>query len=229
MPTIDVNGVTLHYTQVGDPVASPVVLLHGTPANSTKWAQVAAALADGYRVLAVDQRGHGLSGHTPEYSFEVYRQDVLGFADALGLDRFALVGHSMGGTVACLFAERYPDRLTALVLVDSPPPRGHGDWDAGQRPEGDLEYDWNVLPAIFAQMNNPDPAWWDDLPDITAPTLVVSGGVTSPVPGEWISDLVATIPNVRLVTIEGAGHQVYTTRPAEFLAALRPFLDAHAS
>lgn len=134
----------------------------------------------------------------------------------------------MGGTVACLFAERHQDRLTALVLVDSHPPRGEGNWDAGQRPEGELNYDWNVLPAIFAQLNKPHPAWWDELPGITCPTLVISGGTSSPVPSELITDLVASIPDARLVTIEGAGHQVHTARPAEFLAALRPFLDAHA-
>jgi pimeloyl-ACP methyl ester carboxylesterase len=50
------------------------------------------------------------------------RDDLRQFADALGLDRFVLGGHSMGGTVATLFAERYPDRLAGLILVDSPPP-----------------------------------------------------------------------------------------------------------
>ena len=183
MPTVEVNGVQLHYDAYGDPAAPPVVLLHGTPANASRWAGIATALADGYRVLAPDQRGHGRSGHSAGYSFEAYRDDVRAFADALGLDRFALVGHSMGGTVACLFAERHPDRLTALVLVDSPPPRGRGDWDPGPRPAGDLDYDWNVIPAIFAQMNAPDPAWWDELWRISAPTLFVSGGTTSPAPG----------------------------------------------
>ncbi|MEV6526751.1 alpha/beta hydrolase [Longispora sp. NPDC051575] len=228
MPTVALPDVTLHYTEVGDPTAPPVVLLHGTPANSTRWTDIAAALADGYRVIAVDQRGHGRSGHTPTYSFESYRRDVLDFADALGLDRFALVGHSMGGTVACLFAEHHSDRLTALVLVDSPPPREPGDWDPGPRPTGDLDYDWNVLPAIFAQLNKPDPAWWAELPRIAVPTLLVSGGSTSPVPPEWNVDLVSLVPGARLVTIEGAGHQVHTNRPTEFLAAVRPFLDSTA-
>jgi pimeloyl-ACP methyl ester carboxylesterase len=84
---------------------------------------------------------------------------LLQFADALGLDRFVLAGHSMGGTVATLFAERYPDRLTGLILIDSPPPDGSGTWDPGRRPDGDLPYDWAVKPAIFAQLNHPDPAW----------------------------------------------------------------------
>ena len=93
---------------------------------------------------------------------------------------------------------------------------------------GDLDYDWNVIPAVFAQLNDPDPAWWDDLGRIGAPTLYVSGGTTSPTPAEWVTDLIAAVPDARLVTIEGAGHQVYVVRPVEFLAAVRPFLDTYA-
>jgi len=66
----------------------------------------------------------GASARTVTYSLEEMREDLRQFADALGLDRFVLGGHSMGGTVATLFAERYPDRLAGLILVDSPPPDG---------------------------------------------------------------------------------------------------------
>ena len=130
----------------------------------------------------------------------------------------------MGGTVATLFAECYPDRLTGLILVDSPPPDGSGTWDPGPRPDGDLPYDWAVMPAIFAQLNHPDPAWWGELPAITAPTLVIGGGTASPVPQQLLATVADLVPGATLVTIKSAGHAVHRTRPTEFLAAVRPFL-----
>lgn len=214
-----------YYAEYGDPGGTPLLLLHGMPRDSGSWAGVAPELASaGHRVLAPDLRGHGRSARTDSYSLEEMREDVRQLADVLGLDRFVLGGHSMGGTVATLFAERYPGRLTGLILVDSPPPDGSGTWEAGPRPAGELPYDWPVVPAILAQLRDPDPAWWTELPAITAPTLVIGGGSTSPVPQDLLAAAAAAIPGGRLATIEGAGHSVHETRPAEFLAAARRFL-----
>ena len=152
------------------------------------------------------------SARTASYSLEEMREDLR------------VGGHSVGGTVATLFAERYPSRLDGLILVDSPPPDGSVAFDPGPRPDGDLPYDWAVMPAILAQLNDPDPAWWADLPAITAPTLVIGGGSTSPVP-QLLSKLAGLVPEATLVTIEGAGHAVHRNRPAEFLAAALPFLQ----
>jgi len=75
----------------------PLVLLHGMTSDSSTWAQVAPDLAAvGYRVIAPDQRGHGGSPRTGSYSFEEMREDLRQLADALGLVRFVLGGHSMG-------------------------------------------------------------------------------------------------------------------------------------
>ena len=95
-------------------------------------------------------------------------------------------GYRVVAPVATLFAERYPARLAGLILVDSPPPDGSGAFDPGPRPDGDLPYDWAVVPAILAQLNDPDPAWWAELPAISAPTLVIGGGSTSPVPSSCL-------------------------------------------
>jgi esterase len=146
------------------------------------------------------------------------------FPDALGLDRFVLGGHSMGGTVATLFAERYPGRLAGLILIDTPPPDGSGAWGSGTPPGRRPAYDWPVKPAIFAQLQRPDPAWWAELPEITAPPLVIGGGSTSPAPQQLLARLADLVPDATLVTIEGAGHVVHRTRPAGFIAAVRPFL-----
>lgn len=81
------------------------------------------------------------------------------------------------------------------------------------------------MPAIFAQLKDPDPAWWVELPAITAPTLVIGGGPTSPVPQQLLAKLAGLVPDAALVTIEGAGRAVHRIRPAEFLATVRPFLQ----
>jgi len=82
-----------------------------------------------------------------------------------------------------------------------------------------------VVPAILAQLNDPDPAWWAELPAITAPTLVIGGGATSPVPQQLLAKLARLVSDAALVTIEGAGHAVHRARPAEFLATARSFLQ----
>ncbi|MBO0820754.1 MAG: alpha/beta hydrolase [Nocardiopsaceae bacterium] len=225
MATVGLEAGEFHYTEYGDPGAPPLVLLHGLTSDRSTWGRTAPELAAvGYRVLALDQRGHGGSPHTGTYSFEEMREDLRQFADALGLDRIVLGGHSMGGTVAELFAERYPGRLAGLIVMDSPPPEGHGALDPGPRPDRDLSYDWAAVSAICAQLGRPDPAWWTQLPTVTCPTLVIGGGSTSPVPQDLLARMARLLPDAALVTIEGAGHRVHQTRPGEFLDAVRPFL-----
>jgi esterase len=225
MAAVNLGAGEFRYSEYGDPVAPPLVLLHGLRSDRSTWAGTAQELAAaGYRVLAPDQRGHGESARAGTYSFEERREDVRQFADALGLGRFVLGGHSMGGTVAELFAERYPGRLAGLLVVDSPPPDGGGAWQPGSRPEGELPYDWAVVPAICGQLSRPDPGWWAELPAITCPTLIIGGGSTSAVPQDLLAKMAELLPDASLVTIEGAGHHVHQTRPGEFLDAVRPFL-----
>jgi pimeloyl-ACP methyl ester carboxylesterase len=97
----------------------PIVLVHGLSSNSRIWDDVAARLAERYRVVALDQRGHGLSDRpTDGYGFDKMVGDLLRLIDALELERPALVGHSWGGNVALELAARHPDVVRALVLVD---------------------------------------------------------------------------------------------------------------
>lgn len=92
------------------------------------------------------------------------------------------------------------------------------------QPEGELDFDWPVIPAIYGQLAEPDPAWWSDLPRISVPTLVVGGGSTSPVPQDLLAKAAELIPDAALITVEGAGHTVQRTRPTELLAAIRTLL-----
>lgn len=81
-----------------------------------------AMLAERYHVFALDQRGHGESARPGISAFELMRDDLKAFADELALSRFTLIGHAMGGTVASLFSEQWPERIERLVLADTVPP-----------------------------------------------------------------------------------------------------------
>jgi pimeloyl-ACP methyl ester carboxylesterase len=98
-------------------------MLHGVTGHARTWDEEAAALASRYRVLALDQRGHGDSDPSPsgDYTVATMSADVTAFADALGLARFSLVGLSMGGRVAIAFAGHAPRRVDRLVIVDIGP------------------------------------------------------------------------------------------------------------
>jgi len=225
--TVDLGGLAIHYRETGSPDGTPVVALHGHPGTPDTWDEVAAGLcASGrYRFIAVTQRGYGASGRAESYSLEALRDDVFSFADALSLGQFVLMGHSMGGVVAGLAAELNPDRLIALVLEDSVPPRDGLDMPIPPRPDGELPFDWALVPAIFGQLASPDPAWWKQLSRITVPTLVLGGGSTSHVPQDLLAEAVKQMPAGRLVSLEGAGHTAHQTQPDRFLAEVTSFLD----
>src|SRR5262245_17686061 len=96
--TVPANGLQLHYVEWGDPGARPIVLLHGITGHARTWDRLAADLGHAYRVIALDQRGHGDSQPAPDgdYSTAAMAGDVAAFADALGLGTFSLLGLSMG-------------------------------------------------------------------------------------------------------------------------------------
>jgi 3-oxoadipate enol-lactonase len=107
----------------------PLVLLHGGGNEAHLWDDFVPCVAPHYRVLAVDQRGHGDSDWDPEgrYDTEYMIRDLEALTEALEIDRFVLVGFSMGGRVSMGFAGRHPERIAGLVLVDIGPeidPRG---------------------------------------------------------------------------------------------------------
>ncbi|MBV1853698.1 alpha/beta fold hydrolase [Catellatospora tritici] len=221
---VDAAGVRLAYRAWGEPGAVPLVLLHGIGGGGPgDWDTVAAGLSDRFRVYAVDQRGHGRSDRADAYSIDLLVADLAQLLDALGLDRIVLVGHSLGGVVAYLFAARHPHRLRALVVEDAglmyprtpvPP----------QRPDGELPFDWNAVLALRGQIDAPDPGWRDEARTIGVPTLLVAGGPTSHVRQETITELAGALPQGRLCTIE-AGHLVHGQQPRRFLGAVRGFLD----
>ena len=223
---MDLGEATLSVRTWGDPAGPPVVLLHCLAGDADDWAVVGESLAaDGRWVVAPDQRGHGASGRTTAYSLALMRDDVLTLADALGLQRFDLVGHSMGGSVAVLVAEAAPERVTRLVLEDTAPATGAREFPVppAEAPE-EVPFDWPMLAAVIAELNDPDPQAWADLPRITSPVLVVGGGPTSANDQGELAELAALVPDGRLVTVD-VGHHVHTTAPGEYLSHVRPFLS----
>jgi pimeloyl-ACP methyl ester carboxylesterase len=121
--TVSSRGFALHYVEWGAPTAPPVILLHGITGHARTWDTLAEALAPQWRVLALDQRGHGDSDSAPDgdYTTGAMADDLAAFADALGYRRFTLLGLSMGGRVAMDFAGAHPDRVERLVIVDIAP------------------------------------------------------------------------------------------------------------
>src|ERR1035437_8937172 len=112
-----------HFLEWGAPDAPPIVLLHGGHQSAHSWDLVSLHLARRYRVLALDQRGHGDSewSRDVEYSNHTMALDAEAFLAALGLERPILMGHSMGGRNALLLTKRDPSRLRALITVDIAP------------------------------------------------------------------------------------------------------------
>ncbi|HEX2064374.1 MAG TPA: alpha/beta fold hydrolase [Acidimicrobiales bacterium] len=127
---IEANGLDFTALEAGDG-GRPILLVHGfTGAKEDFEPAIEPLAAEGWHVVAPDLRGHGGSAHPPgreSYSFELFTADVVALADALGWERFVLVGHSMGGMVAQLVALHAPERLRALVLMNTShgPPDGY--------------------------------------------------------------------------------------------------------
>ncbi|MFN8535615.1 MAG: alpha/beta hydrolase [Dehalococcoidia bacterium] len=119
---VEANGLRFHYLDWGDPGAPPVVLLHGTTSNAHSWDRISAMLAKKYRAIALDARNHGDSDTSPvPYNRDLLAEDVAATVDALGLDRFGLIGLSMGGRTAMIYAGYHPERIERLVIEDIAP------------------------------------------------------------------------------------------------------------
>ena len=116
--SVDLRGLSFHYRDWGGE-GQPLVLLHGLASNARFWDLAAPHLAEAFRTVALDQRGHGASARPDDgYDFPTVAGDVAAFLGALGLQRPIVVGHSWGGNVAAQVAADYPHRVAGIVCVD---------------------------------------------------------------------------------------------------------------
>lgn len=215
---LDVASGRLSYLDHGN--GSPTVFLHALGRDAEDWRPVVERMASGRRCLVFDLRGHGESTRTERYSYESLTADLVEAADALGLDRFTLIAHSVGAVIGWLYAQSQPERLSAFVSEDTGPPnREYAYPDVPAEPPEPVDYDWNVRRHIFAQLNAPDPAWWDNIEAVTCPTLVIAGEI----PDAHLDEVADRLPDGRLVAIE-AGHWIHEREPDRFVSVVDSFL-----
>ena len=119
---INVNGLRLHYLDWGGGEQA-MLLLHGFTTTAHAWDSFAPAFSGHYHVLSLDQRGHGESqwAENADYTTEDHLVDIAGFVDVLNLKDLVVVGHSMGGRNAMMYAGCFPHKVARLILVDSRP------------------------------------------------------------------------------------------------------------
>ena len=119
------TGVTLNVALAGERDRPAVILLHGFPESHRTWREIAPRLSNDFRLIMPDQRGFAGSDRPQEvdaYKTSVLVDDIFALADALEIDRFALVGHDWGGAIAWSAALRDEARLTRLAIINAPHP-----------------------------------------------------------------------------------------------------------
>lgn len=106
----------LHFRRLGE--GKPMVILHGLFGSADNWQSLAKQLATQFEIFLVDQRNHGRSPHSEDFSYEVMAADVYEFVRDENLQDIILVGHSMGGKTAMTFAMQFPELIQKLIVVD---------------------------------------------------------------------------------------------------------------
>lgn len=164
---VETNGIRIHYTRTGGG-KPPLVLAHGVTDSGLCWSPLAEAFAADYDVIMVDARGHGLSETTEGgYDPATQAEDLAGLITALGSQKPAVLGHSMGAATALVLAGRHPDLPGAILLED--PPAWWTDWyetpEAGDRVAGMREQaiarKQMTREALIGDQRGRQPGWSD--------------------------------------------------------------------
>ena len=117
----------LNYTELGQ--GRPIIILHGLFGSARNWQGIARALGETHHVIAPDLRNHGQSPHSDSMSYSEMADDVIAIAEKLNLSNIIIIGHSMGGKVAMMAALSYPERFSALAVIDIAPVSYEHDFD----------------------------------------------------------------------------------------------------
>ena len=240
-------GTRIWWEEYGKPGGPPVVVLHGGLVTLEFMGAQIEALADaGYRVLAIDTRGHGRSSNTaPVPTYEMLTDDVVAVMDDRQAGRADVVGWSDGGNVGLDLARRYPDRVRRLVAFGAnhtPPPDGtdpkQAEWFRNAKPDvGEFApLRW------FYEKESPTPQKWaefferekamvfagpnwslEQLATIRSPVLLENGEhdlVLLP----YATAMKNAIPGARLEIVHGQGHELPMSDPAEANSLMLAFL-----
>lgn len=254
MPTVAVNGETLHYVKTG---AGPaVVFVHYLGGFSGSWRRQIEKLEDRFTCIAFDQRGYGFSSLNGRWSVEASAEDLKAGLDALGVERAHFVGYSMGGPVLLSFNARWPAMARSLMLIDTFARNERHAADRIAESEKCLRYMSmrqyaRQYAAARLMPDVPEPvvddlvasiclarkqAYLDSVrgilgpdfgalcPLVKAPTLVVCGRLDVTTPVEQTSDLTRLIPGAREEIIEAA-HLGIWENPEAFDRVVIGFLD----
>jgi pimeloyl-ACP methyl ester carboxylesterase len=169
--------LSVHVADDGDPLAAPVLLLHGITGSRSTWNWLVPELAERFRVLRLDFRGHGRSDRAPgRYHADGYVADAIAALEQVAGRPCVVVGHSLGGATAAALAQRRPDLLEGVVLEDPP----LGPTTAGEP----LSLEGNALLDGFRFLREAIPELQqsemtlDALRDVIAATPHTSGGGT---------------------------------------------------
>jgi len=121
--SVNVNGINLNYLDWGTEGKPKVLLLHGLRGHRHSWDDVSTEFYQNYHIFALDQRGRGESDWAPggDYSSDSFVADLEGFCAAVGLDKFILIGHSMGGRNSMAFAGKNAGMIEKMVIIDIGP------------------------------------------------------------------------------------------------------------
>ena len=250
MPTIDRDGVSIHY-EIHRPANAPAILLsHGYGATCRMWDGQVAVFADRYRLVLWDMRGHGQSGDPADpalYSHALTVGDMAAVLDTCSIERAVIGGLSLGGVMSLGFHLAHPERVRALMLFDTGPgfrnPEARREWN--KRAEARArELESNGLPrsvggaetrlghhrsaqglagAARGMRAQPDSSLIDSLPSIAVPTLVLVGSEDRHFLGA-ADYMAAKIPGAQKVVIPDAGHAANLDQPEAFNRAVSNFL-----
>jgi pimeloyl-ACP methyl ester carboxylesterase len=240
---VTVNGTRLWYAEWGaDRPGAPVLLLHGGFANSDYFGNLIPVLIrGGYRVIAMDSRGHGRSeGTSQPITYDLMTSDVIGLLDALNVAKVSLVGWSDGGCIGYDIAINHPERLARLFTFGAnadvsgiahggePSPVFSAYWTRVQEEYRHLSPTPNEWPAFSADVLR----MWKTLPAFTpaqlatiaVPTTIADGQYDDAIVRQHLEYIVATIPRAKLLILPNVGHIAMLQDPEAFNAAVLNFL-----
>ena len=250
MPKLNRDGVEIHYEVHG---SGPVLLLtHGYSSTSEMWQGQIEALSKHHQLVLWDMRGHGRSDYPDDpaaYSEALTIADMAALLDEVGARTAIVGGLSLGGYMSLAFYRAHPERVTALLIIDTGPGFKKDDarqaWnrranDTGDRFEREgLEVLKSASPersgvshrdatglarAARGMLTQRDARVIELLPEIKVPSLVVVGADDTPFLAA--SDyMAAKIPGAQKAVIPAAGHAVNIDQPQAFIDAVLPFLD----